>query len=480
MMRENLLIDGMYGLAVGDALGVPYESCSLDEMKANPCTDMIGYKHHNQPEGSWSDDTSMSLCVADSLSRGYDPEDMMKKFILWKKHKQYTATGVVFDIGRSTRRALNKFEEGLPAECCGDPSEDGNGNGGLMRILPIAVYQCITCDAEAEDLKLFLEPIHASSGLTHAHEISLICCGLFSLTLREWLNCGESAASLLDLSESAFRKAKIAYTQLGGNFADIINDPELFQQPHMLLNKLPEELPSWGYVLNTWNIALWSLLTTHNYKECVLKAVNVGGDTDSNAAVAGALAGIIYGKGSIPEEWINKLQNKRLIDLICAKFNKSLFGVTEEKTVIDRFEGEYNFMAMKAPAEFTIGGHTYSNVASAFYALGVPEEYRGQFSWTNARQARKLYKGLPHITEREDTMEERLYVATKAKYGQNDQAKEKLLQTGELKIIYDTTGSHDNVLGRCQCKECQGREYQNLYGIVLMRIRRELGQALQE
>ena len=98
----------------------------------------------------------MSLCIADSLCKGYDPDDMMKKFLLWKKRKQYTATGVLFDIGRTTRRALNKYEEGFPAEYCGDTSIDGNGNGGLMRVLPIAVYQCITCKVDDENLALFL------------------------------------------------------------------------------------------------------------------------------------------------------------------------------------------------------------------------------------------------------------------------------------------------------------------------------------
>ena len=182
---------------------------------------------------------------------------------------------------------------------------------------------------------------------------------------------------------------------------------------------------------------------------------------------------MIYGKESIPDGWIDKLQNKRLIDLICRRFTKSLFGITEAKTVIDRFDGEYGFLAMKAPAEIIVDGYVYSNVASAFYALGVPEEYRGQFSWTNARQARKLYKELPHFTE-EFALENRLYRAAKAKFEQNKKLKEKLLQTGELNIIYDTTGSHDNVLGRCQCKDCQKNEYQNLYGKILMRVREEL------
>lgn len=471
---EHILYDGMYGLAVGDALGVPYESCSLDEMRTDPCTGMIGYRHHNQPPGSWSDDTSMSICIADSLCKGFDPDDMMKKFLQWKNHSQYTAAGKVFDVGRTTRIALNKYSEGFPAEYCGDASIGGNGNGGLMRTFPIAFYQCITCQVDDEHLDQFLTSIHVASRLTHAHEIGLICCGLFALTLREWMFYRNPSANLLDIAASAFQKSKKTYSMMGGTFSESINNPELFQEPHSLMNKKAEELPSWGYALNSWNIALWSLLTTHNYKECVLKAVNVGGDTDSNAAVAGALAGIIYGRESIPAEWMNSLLNRALIDQICGKLNRKLFGISGEKRVIDRFEGEYAFMAMKAPADIVIDGYLYSNVASAFYALGIPEAYRGQFSWTNAKQARKAYKNLPHLSEQEASLEKRLYQAIKVRYEQNEKDRKKLTDTGGMNIIYDTTGSHDNVLGRCRCRECKKKEHQNLYGKVLMKVREEL------
>ena len=120
---------------------------------------------------------------------------------------------------------------------------------------------------------------------------------------------------------------------MGGNFTVYINDPAYFDDPGNLTEKMPEELPSWGYALNTWNIALWSLLTTDNYRDCVLKAVNLGGDADTNAAVAGALAGVIYGKEAIPHEWMDALLNKPLLDEIAEKFTRMLFGMAE-KTLI--------------------------------------------------------------------------------------------------------------------------------------------------
>ena len=207
MKPQNLIFDGMYGLAVGDALGVPYETASLEEMRANPCTGMVGYGFHHQPAGTWSDDTSMSLCVADALSKGFDPEKMMKNFADWKNRGRYTAGGKVFDVGNICKEAINSFTNGVPLEFCGRSTEDGNGNGALMRTFPIAVYQCLEYSGNDDLPESFLKPIHEASKLTHAHEIGLICCGLFSLTLREWLFGRDNDESLSEIACRAYHKA---------------------------------------------------------------------------------------------------------------------------------------------------------------------------------------------------------------------------------------------------------------------------------
>ena len=471
-MKQSVFYDGLYGLAVADALGVPYESESMASMREHPCTGMVGFGHHNQPAGSWSDDTSMTLCTADSLCHGFDPEDMMKKFSQWRSKHTYTASGVVFDIGRCCRRAINKYWDGIPAEFCGDSSLNGNGNGALMRMLPIALYQCRFSTADDKHLESFLEPIHTAASITHAHAIGLICCGLFSLMLREWLQREDAALTLLEVAQNAFEKGKQSYSRLGGDFAVYINDPAYFDEPGKLMDKRAEDFQTWGYVLNTWNIALWCLLTTNNYRDCVLKAVNLGGDADTNAAVAGALAGVIYGKASIPEDWLDTLLNKQLLNNIAEKYSCVLFGKTE-KAEIDQFDGAYAFLAMKAPSPIMLDGICYEDVGAAFYALCVPEVHRSSFVQLSARRARKLYKDLPHLESDEDQIEARLYRTVKAKYDQHPKECEKLLRTGDREIIYDTSGSHDNVLGRCRCRECQGKTYQNLYGKVLMRVREE-------
>ena len=462
-MNERIIYDGLYGLAVADALGVPFESETLENMQKHPCIDMIGFHHHNQPKGSWSDDTSMSLCVADSLSKGYDLTDMMKRFSSWYKNKEYTAAGRTFDVGRTCRRAIIKFQEGFPAEYCGDRTVDGNGNGALMRTFPIALYQCLNFHDDC--ISDFLVPIHEVSSLTHAHEIGLICCGLFSLMLKELLT--DSNRSLLDAAQSAYSKAMSTYRAMDGDFKEYL---DLFSEPAEIMKKTADMLPSWGYALNTWNIALWSLLTTESYYDCVLKAINIGGDTDTNAAVAGALAGVYYGKESIPAEWIDALLNKPLIDAVCGRFNKKILGVEKDVDVIDQFNGKYAFLSMKTPVQIRMNGYCYQNLAAAFYAQSCPENLRGQFEYVDAKRARKLYNKQPHG----ERTEEQLYEAVKAMYEQNPKERKKLLDTAPLEIIYDTTGSHDNVFGRCRCKDCHGKEYRNLYGKVLMQIRGEL------
>lgn len=470
-MDRDRIFGGIYGTAVGDALGVPFETESYESMRRNPCIGMTGHIHHNQPAGSWSDDTSMTLCSADSLCKGFDPEDMMKKFVLWKNRKQYTAAGVVFDVGRICRKAINQFTEGVPALLCGDASVNGNGNGSIMRILPVALYQQYLYPADDTELDRFLGPVHDASVITHAHPVAQMCCGLFTLTIREFFQEDSPGISVLRMAQRAFEKGQALYESMGGLFSEEIRKPELFIAPEKLILLDGKELPNWGYVINTWNIALLSFLTTGSFRDCVLKAVNMGGDTDSNGAVAGALAGTFYGMESIPEEWLGTVQNRRLIDLICGKFADVLLRKETEKPVIDQLDKRYTFLSMKAPSVISLDGHVYNDTGTAFLALCVPEEYRGQFENIGAKAARKLYLSLPRpeLTEEEAAL--RIGKVVRARFGQHPDLMEKLKAAGSREIVYDTSGGHDNLLGRCRCGSCAGKEFKNLYGKALMAVR---------
>lgn len=264
----NKFYPAIMGFAVGDALGVPFEFLERGTFKA---TGMTGYGTHNQPPGTWSDDTSMVLATIDSLCDcgGIDLEDMMGNFASWLFAGDFTPHGKVFDVGNTTREAITRYA--TTGEIIGGSSEMDNGNGSLMRMLPLAFVPGITT-----------ADVYAVSGLTHAHELSKACCETY-VGIAQLLLSGE----------------KIQW-------------------------RMDNYVRSTGYVLDTLEAALWCVLRTDNYRDCVLTAVNLGGDTDTVAAVAGGLAGIMYGIGGergIPEEWIETLARRELIAELCDKFN---------------------------------------------------------------------------------------------------------------------------------------------------------------
>lgn len=272
---KNKLRDAIYGLAVGDALGVPFEFMKRGTFE---CTGMVGNGTHNQPAGTWSDDTSMTLATCWSIKRkdGIVLQDIRWQFEEWLTRSHFTAHGEVFDVGGTTSQAIYQGH--------GMNDVNSNGNGSLMRIIPLAFVKGIT-EKDIEDV----------SSITHGHLISREACKLYVFIAR-FLAKGHDLVEILTLSD-LLQKAEKPFDRL------------------KYIHTLPEkEIKSTGYVVDTLEAALWCVATTDNYKDCVLKAVNLGSDTDTVAAVAGGLAGIIYGYDAIPKEWIQELANKKLIE----------------------------------------------------------------------------------------------------------------------------------------------------------------------
>lgn len=236
----------VYGLAVADALGVPYEFLARGSFKA---IEMVGYGSHQQPAGTWSDDTSLVLATCDSIrEKGkIDPVDMQQRFKHWLFEGAYTPDGLTFDVGNATREALT------------------SGHG--------------------------LSDIEAVSSITHAHATSVEACLLYVAIARRLLKGQQLPEILLGLETST------TYARLQ-TLADLTED----------------DIRSSGYVVDTLEAALWCLLTSTSYPETVLKAVNLGDDTDTVAAVAGGLAGIIYGLEGIPDNWLAQLRHKELLE----------------------------------------------------------------------------------------------------------------------------------------------------------------------
>lgn len=247
----------MYGQAVGDALGVPYEFRPRGTFL---CTDMVGHGSHNQPAGTWSDDTSMALATCDSIrvTGEIDIEDMRKRFLAWYHDGAYTVDGL-FDIGGCTARALDEGH--------GQAGPRDNGNGSLMRILPLAFINDVTDDE-----------IRAVSAITHAHSTSMEACVCMVHVARE-----------------------LRFGNVPGAVSELVGVPK-------------DGIRSGGYVLDTERAAFWCLVNTTSYKDCVLAAVNLGDDTDTTAAVAGGLAGIWYGMKAIPDAWIKTLRGCDMIE----------------------------------------------------------------------------------------------------------------------------------------------------------------------
>ena len=188
MNNFNKSGNGIIGFVVGDVLGVPVEFISREELRKNPVTDMKGFGTYNQPLGTWSDDTSMTLATMDSIinKKIIDTDDMANRFIKWFREAEYTATGKVFDIGRTTLQALAKFELKLDrAENCGGIDEYSNGNGSLMRMLPIAYYIYYK---NIQDEETIYNIVKRVSSITHAHEISILGCYIYVKFTLELLN----------------------------------------------------------------------------------------------------------------------------------------------------------------------------------------------------------------------------------------------------------------------------------------------------
>ena len=264
---DEKLKAAVYGFAVGDALGVPYEFQKRGSFK---CKGMIGFGTHNQPPGTWSDDTSMVLATCDSIRerKGLDPYNMIYRFGQWAYKGEYTPYGRCFDIGNTTEAAIHNFVYvGRPALECGLSDKWSKGNGSLMRILPLAYVP----GADWED-------VENVSKLTHSSAVCVQKCCEFVYICRK-----------------------------------LIENPD-FLIPNCIRRKKKKDIVSSGYVVTTLEAALWCFGTSKSYPEAVLKAVNLGGDTDTIAALTGALAALKWGYRAIPKEWIDLLANKELID----------------------------------------------------------------------------------------------------------------------------------------------------------------------
>ena len=291
------------GHAVADALGVPVEFASREALDKNPATGMKGFGTYPVPAGSWSDDTTMALCALDAFTeKGFDLDRVMENFGRWFYEGEYTPTGVCFDVGGCCASAIRNYcKGGLDTDACGLGAEKDNGNGSLMRIHPFVLLS----DRE-KPLSERLTEIDRASALTHAHPRSLIGCRIYAVILWALLETPDKEAVL-----SALRRCAALF----GGESEFSAYRRLFLPDFAALPR--SAIRSSGYVVDTLEAALWCLLTTDTYRDCVLRAVNLGSDTDTVAAVAGGLAGALYGYDAIPAAWREALLRREWIETLC-------------------------------------------------------------------------------------------------------------------------------------------------------------------
>ena len=292
------------GHAVGNALGVPVEFASREELDKTPVTDMEGYGTYPVPAGAWSDDTSMSLCALDALGRyGLDYDRVMINFGKWYYNDEFTSTGEMFDVGNTCSIAIENYVVGKKSYLeCGRSGERDNGNGSLMRIHPVVLYLA-NKDIPIEEK---IEIVHTMSALTHAHNRSKIGCGIYAFILWELLQNSSIEAMKVGLEKAAnFYQGQ----------PELVHYKRLFEKTFIITPR--NVIKSGGYIVHALEAAVWCLLTTNSYKDAVLKAVNLGDDTDTVAVVTGGLAGALYGYNAIPEDWRDALLKRDYIEKLC-------------------------------------------------------------------------------------------------------------------------------------------------------------------
>jgi ADP-ribosylglycohydrolase len=301
---------GILGAVVGDALGLPFEGATREWLAGEQVNGMTGDGPHGRPAGTWSDDSSLLLCVASSLCSGYRPDHIASNFLSWWREGLWTPSGMPFGYGSTIAAAIQRMLAGVPALEAGLDGEGANGNGSLMRTLPVALYF-------SKQRRRMLNAAHEVSALTHAHPRSQMCCGIYCLVASYLLEGAQKREAV----EAAVRYAGAHYR----------GEPWEAERPHLeailtlgLVDLDRYQVRSGGYVVETLEAALWSLLRGRSYRNTLLIAVNLGGDTDTVGCVTGGLAGTHYGTDNLPAEWVEKLARLDDIEHLCERFYRAL------------------------------------------------------------------------------------------------------------------------------------------------------------
>ena len=297
---NNLNKDILLGTAIGDALGLPIQFLEREVVAKNPITTMEGLDQFNIPAGTWSDNTSLSFCLAESLCNGYDLNDIINKFTKWMYEDYWTPANETFDINYINYFAIVNLRNNGSPHVTGIDNKRGNRDGSLMRILPLVPY---ILNMEEENRFRIIKEI---SSLTYRHPRSILACIALCEFAIQYINLQsvEKAYQAMQqtilqlLKKEMFIEEDIPFKRLVGLSCEEFKAIEL------------KDIHSTEYVIDTLEASLWCIFNTTSYKDAVLKAVNLGDDANTVGAITGGLAGIIYGYDTIPSEWLEVLAKK--------------------------------------------------------------------------------------------------------------------------------------------------------------------------
>ncbi|MEG4626367.1 ADP-ribosylglycohydrolase family protein [Microcoleus sp. w1-18aA5] len=296
----------LLGLAVGDALGTTLEFHRPGTFA--PINDMVGGGPFRLKPGEWTDDTSMALCLAESLieKQGFDPVHQLETYLRWSKDGHLSSTGECFDIGNTVQQALGNFED-TRKPFCGSTDVWTAGNGSIMRLAPVPLFY-------AKNLLEVIDKSGESSRTTHAAATCVDACRYFGNLIAGAVN---GVAKDVLLSER--------YCPIGGYWAanPLVAEIDEIAAGSFKLRQ-PPEIQGSGYVVKSLEAALWAFYNSSSFAEGCLLAVNLGDDADTTGAVYGQLAGAFYGESGIPQKWLSQLVDRTLI----ASFGDRLFSLS--------------------------------------------------------------------------------------------------------------------------------------------------------
>lgn len=297
----------LYAGIVADAFGVPVE---MKQRNTYRVTTMTGNGTWHQPVGTWSDDTSLTLCLAQNLVENGSYSDLMDKFVAYMTHDQWTPAGMTFDVGNACAKAIRNYAiNQMAPTLCGDPSEYACGNGAIMRLAPLAIVLSHDMDVESR-LKL----TENYTCLTHRHPRAISGSVLYLEILHELLNGRTLIDAIVNAKASIEADVKLypelkpelrAYWRIfAPNFAQLTRD----------------QIKSSGYVVDTLEASLWCALNAESYRETVVLAANLGDDTDTVAAIAGTIKACQSDEIEIPDEWLTQIVNRSFLNEVIEPF----------------------------------------------------------------------------------------------------------------------------------------------------------------